>query len=73
MVCAGVPDGDKDSCPGDSGGALVMKKSGRQVGIVSWGTGCSIMKTPGVYANVADEEIHDFIDSELKELAVSIL
>ena len=70
MVCAGVPEGGKDSCSGDSGGALVIKKSGKQVGIVSWGFGCSDKKTPGVYANVADKEIYDFINSELEELAI---
>jgi len=71
MVCAGTPEGGKDSCNGDSGGALVLKKSGKQVGIVSWGTGCAEKEHPGVYANVADKDIHDFIDRELKEFALT--
>jgi len=66
MICAGVPGGGKDSCQGDSGGALVLKKSRKQVGIVSWGEGCAQSDYPGVYANVADKGIQDFIDSELK-------
>ena len=70
MVCAGVPEGGKDSCQGDSGGALVIKKSGKQVGIVSWGTGCALKDYPGVYANIGDKEIYDFIESELKQVAV---
>jgi len=69
MVCAGVPGGGKDSCNGDSGGALVVKKSGKQVGIVSWGIGCAKPDFPGVYANVAEKEMHDFIESEVKQLA----
>ena len=71
MVCAFVPEGGKDSCNGDSGGALVLKKSGKQVGIVSWGKGCAEKEHPGVYTNVADKEIHDFIDSELKGFALT--
>jgi len=67
MVCAGMPEGGKDSCSGDSGGALVIKKSGKQVGIVSWGIGCAEKDHPGVYTNVADKEINDFIESELKQ------
>jgi len=66
MVCAGVAEGGKDSCQGDSGGALYIKKSGKQIGIVSWGKGCAEKGYPGVYGNVADKEIHDFIESEMK-------
>jgi len=69
MVCAGVAEGGKDSCQGDSGGALYIKKSGKQVGIVSWGTGCAQKDYPGVYANVGDKEMYDFIQSELKQVA----
>jgi len=66
MVCAGVAEGGKDSCQGDSGGALYIKKSGKQIGIVSWGEGCAQKEYPGVYSNIADKEIHDFIESEMK-------
>jgi len=69
MVCAGVPEGGKDSCQGDSGSALVLKKSGKQVGIVSWGLGCAEKEHPGVYTNLADKEIQDFIGEELNQAA----
>ena len=70
MVCAGVPEGEKDICSGDNGGALVLKKSGKQVGVVSYGLGpCQDKDNPGVYANVADKEIHDFIYNQLQELS----
>lgn len=57
-VCAGLPEGSKDSCQGDSGGPMVMKS--RQTnqswilsGVVSWGTGCAEPGFPGVYTRVA--------------------
>ena len=45
MICA-IGD-NKDSCYGDSGGPLLNKK-GRQVGVVSWGIGCSNNDFAGV-------------------------
>lgn len=49
-ICAGLPQGGKDSCQGDSGGPLVQ--NGKVVGVVSWGIGCADAGNPGVYADV---------------------
>lgn len=57
MLCAGVPEGGKDSCQGDSGGPLVVDS--QLIGIVSWGQGCARPGVPGVYAKVA--ALRDFI------------
>ncbi|XP_047545819.1 trypsin-2-like [Vanessa atalanta] len=61
MVCAGVPEGGKDSCQGDSGGPAVSKASGIQLGIVSFGFGCARAGYPGVYTRVSSAGIRDWI------------
>jgi trypsin len=63
-ICAESLGGD--SCQGDSGGPLFGNLAdGRrvQVGIVSYGLGCAVPEFPGVYGEVNNPSIHDFITS----------
>jgi Trypsin len=56
MFCAGYPATStemKDSCQGDSGGPIFHPVSRRQVGLVSWGTGCARPGLYGVYTNLS--------------------
>jgi secreted trypsin-like serine protease len=62
-VCAGRTG--KDACQGDSGGPLfaAIPNSTRviQIGVTSWGIGCGASGYPGVWAQVSNQEIGDFI------------
>lgn len=63
MLCAGLTEGGKDSCTGDSGGPLIIQEEGiwKLAGLVSWGAGenCAEPGLYGVYARVS--EFQDFI------------
>jgi len=53
MLCAGVPQGGKGQCSGDSGGPLTTV-DGILLGIVSWSMKpCTIAPYPGVYTKVS--------------------
>jgi hypothetical protein len=61
MLCAG--DATYDTCFGDSGGPLVVPVGSNYAlaGITSFGEGCADPAHPGVYAEVADPGIHEFL------------
>lgn len=49
VICTFSREG-KDACTGDSGGPLLCNDT--QFGIVSWGMGCALPYSPGVYTRV---------------------
>ncbi len=56
VICAGLPEGGKDSCQGDSGGPLVAKTADgefKQIGVVSFGRQCAAKEAYGVYTRVS--------------------
>jgi trypsin len=67
MMCAN--NGPADACQGDSGGPMVRQdpndkenpEKDVQVGIVSWGFGCSFSRYPGVYARIQFDWIQETI------------
>jgi secreted trypsin-like serine protease len=55
-ICAGVPQGGKDTCQGDSGGPVVARGSDGnyvQLGIISWGKSCGLPNSYGVNMKVS--------------------
>lgn len=63
MLCAGLPQGGKDSCQGDSGGPLMTRSTGvlKLTGIVSFGEGCAGPEKYGVYTEVPAPAIRNFL------------
>jgi len=67
FICAGYREGGKDSCEGDSGGPMsVRKEDGRYnlAGIISWGIGCAKRNQPGVMTRIA--YFRDWINTIIK-------
>ncbi|KAK5649718.1 hypothetical protein RI129_000747 [Pyrocoelia pectoralis] len=59
QICAGGLNNSKDTCQGDSGGPLQARsldnfKLFYVVGITSFGKGCGVINTPGVYTRVSN-------------------
>lgn len=54
MFCAGLPEGGKDTCQGDSGSGFITKNDEvfYAVGIVSWGIDCGKPGRYGIYTRV---------------------
>lgn len=58
MLCAGNLRELRrvDSCQGDSGGPLMCERPGASwvvYGVTSWGYGCGVKDSPGVYTKVS--------------------
>ncbi|KAM5198291.1 putative serine protease 29 [Hipposideros larvatus] len=64
MMCAGTLG--RGPCMGDSGGPLMCRKGGAwiQVGVVSWGIGCSMVDLPAVFTNV--QKHSDWIQRQIQ-------
>lgn len=78
MLCAGIDEGQRDACYGDSGGPLfeIGADGPVQHGVVSWGEGpmdggaaCGHAGAYGVYTRVAN--YHDWIDAHMAPVATS--
>jgi len=77
QVCAWSPDELQDTCAGDSGSPLLLRETGAQIAITSYGGGpgvvmqgpgrsCGDKNFPGLYSRVS--AFKDFICSEVNDL-----
>ena len=74
MICAGLPDG-KDTCQGDSGGALLVPDADRLAvaGVVSYGSGCAdSSQPPGIYTEAASDAIGGWIRARVPQAEFDI-
>lgn len=73
MICAAAEN--TDTCQGDSGGPLVSRSSPGSpyslVGITSWGDGCAVPGTYGVYARVT--QYMDWVAMQVGLTGVAVL
>jgi secreted trypsin-like serine protease len=74
QICAGFPEGQKDTCFGDSGSPLIVRENNqwKQLGIVSFGgkngIDCAGADAYGVYTNVTTFKtaITDYINDKIQ-------
>lgn len=68
MLCAGRAG--KDSCQGDSGGPLFVRQGStyKQVGVVSWGNGCARARFPGIYTNLGNTALRNWMKAYIPAL-----
>ena len=71
QLCAAKRRGGVDTCDGDSGGPLLLRRGGAtvQIGIVSFGNGCARRGWPGIYAWTASPFLQPWIVRKVVALA----
>jgi len=75
LICAGYPEGGKDSCQGDSGGPLVKAEGNSHVlvGVTSSGYGCARPNSYGFYTNISiySERINSLLSGDKSAFTTS--